>query len=330
MLMRVVSPRVSVVIPNWNGLGHLPECLEALTAQSFTDFEILLVDNASSDGSVEWVRQDHPEVRIVQRSDNGGFAKAVNAGISVARGEYVALLNNDTAAEPRWLAALVEALDAHGSYDFAASMMILYFSPDRLNAAGDVYNVRRLLGRNRGLGQSITRFNRIQRVLGACAGAALYRRTLFEEVGFFDEEFFLMHEDTDFNLRCLIAGKRCLYVPAARVRHKLRASIDTKPSWEMTRLAIRNEAIVAGKDVPAVVFVFALPTWLWRYLRQTFPVRPSKWHLVPMLVRQSGARIHAEIEGFRMGWKKRPEVWRLQAVGTLEILRWLVKGSGPA
>ncbi len=318
------------MIPNWNGLQHLPECLETIAGQSFTDFEILLVDNASSDGSVEWVRQSHPEVRIVQRPDNGGFSKAVNAGISVARGEYVALLNNDTAAEPRWLAALVEALDAHRAYDFTASMMILYFSPDRLNAAGDVYNIGLLAGKNRGFGEPLARFERNERVLGACAGAALYRRSLFDEVGLFDEDFFLMSEDTDFNLRCLIAGKRCLYVPDARIRHKFRASIDGEPVWEMTRLAIRNEAIVVAKDAPALLLACGPLIWCWRHFRQTFPVRPSKWHLVPMLVRQSGARIQAEIEGFRMGWKKRPEVWRLQAVGTLDILRWLVKGSGPA
>jgi GT2 family glycosyltransferase len=327
--MPAPSPRVTVVIPNWNGVRHLPECLEALAAQSLTDFDIFLVDNASSDGSVAWVREHRPEVRILQRSDNGGFSKAVNAGILAARSEYVALLNNDTAVDAGWLGALVDALDSHGAYDFAASQMILYSAAGCLNAAGDVYMLGRMASKNRGFGEPPSRYDTMERVLGACAGAVLYRRALFDEVGLFDEDFFLIGEDTDFNLRCLIAGKRCLYVPAARVRHKLRASIETKPVWEMTRLAARNEAIVAAKDLPVGMLFLRPILWAFRFVRQTLPVRPSKWHLVPMLLRQAPERFRAEVEGARIGLAKRPEVWRLKAIGTPEILRWLLKGSGP-
>jgi len=328
--MPAPSPRVTVVIPNWNGLRHLPECLGGLVAQSISDFEVLLIDNASSDGSAAWVREHHPEVRVLQRPDNGGFSKAVNAGILAARGEYVALLNNDTAVAAGWLAALVAALDDHRFYDFAASRMILYSAPGRLNAAGDVYMLGRMAGRNRGFGQPLSRYATMERVLGACAGAALYRRALFDEVGLFDEDFFLIGEDTDFSLRCLIAGKRCLYVPAARVRHKLRASIATEAVWAMTRLAARNEAIVAAKDLPAEVLLLIPLLWPYRFLRQTFPVRPSQWRLVPMLLRQAPGRLRAEVEGARLGLAKRPAVWRLKAVGTPEILRWLLWGSGHA
>ena len=201
-----------VVIPNWNGLRHLPECLETLAGQRFTDFEILLVDNHSDDDGVAWVREHHPEVRVIERADNGGFASAVNLGILCSRSEYVALLNNDTAVDPLWLQGLVEALDRL-PFDIAASMILLYDTPELLNAAGDVYDLWRLAGRNRGFGEPRDRYLAPKRVLGACAGAALYRRSLFAEVGLFDEDFFLMSEDTDFNLRCLIAGKRCLYVP---------------------------------------------------------------------------------------------------------------------
>jgi GT2 family glycosyltransferase len=328
--MPAPPPRVTVVIPNWNGMLHLSECLSALSAQSMSDFEVLLVDNASSDGSVAWVREHHPEVRILRRPDNGGFAKAVNAGIIVSRSEYVALLNNDTAVDAGWLAALVAALDDHRAYDFAASKMILYYEPERLNAVGDVYVLGRLAGRNRGLGAPVSRYGSMERVLGACAGAALYRRSLFREVGLFDEDFFLMSEDTDFNLRCLIAGKRCLYAPAAMVRHKFRASIEAEPVWEMTRLAARNEAFVAAKNLPAEVLLLTPIIWPYRFIRQTLLVRPSAWHLVPTLLRQSPGRLRAEVEGARMGLAKRPGIWQLRAAGTLEILRWLLKGSGPA
>jgi len=328
--MPASQPRITVVIPNWKGLRHLPDCLGALSAQSISDFEVLLVDNASSDGSVAWVQEHHPEVRILERPDNGGFAKAVNAGILAARGEYVALLNNDTVVDTGWLEALVVALDDHRDYDFAASKMILFYEPERLNAAGDVYVLGRLAGRNRGLGAPVSRYGSMERVLGACAGAALYRRSLFREVGLFDEDFFLMSEDTDFNLRCLIAGRRCLYVPAARVRHKYRASIETEPVWAMTRLAARNEAIVAAKDLPAEVLLLTPILWPYRFIRQTLLLRPSKWHSVPMLLRQAPGRFRAEVEGARVGLAKRPDVWCRRTAGTLEILRWLLRGSGPA
>ena len=310
-------------------MPHLPECLGALATQSFMDREIVFVDNASSDDSVSWVTAHHPEVRVISRPDNGGFSVAVNAGILASRSEYVALLNNDTAVEPDWLTELVRALDGHPSYDFAASKIILYYEPHRLNAAGDVYALGLVSGRNRGLGRPVSRHNKMERVLGACAGAALYRRSLFSEVGLFDEGFFLMSEDTDFNLRCLIAGKRCLYVPTAQVRHKLRASIDTVPTWEMARLATRNEAIVAAADLPACLFPVLPLLWPYRTIRKTLPVRPSRWHLLPGLLRQAPGRFRAELQGIRLGLAKRPEVWNRKAIGTLEILRWLVKGSGP-
>jgi GT2 family glycosyltransferase len=323
------TPRASVVIPNWNGLRHLPECMETLAAQSFQDFETILIDNASSDDSVAWMGKNHPEARVIVRPDNGGFSKAVNAGVLAARGEYIALLNNDTAVDVGWLEALVYALDTHSHYDLAASKMILYYEPERLNAAGDIYRLAPMAGANRGFGEPSSRYDEIERVLGACAGAAMYRSTLFHEVGLFDEDFFLMHEDTDFNLRCLIAGKRCLYVPGAQVRHKWRSSIGTEPESKMTRLLRRNEAFVAAKDLPARVLIPELLLWGWRMFRNTIPLRPSKWHLLPGLLRDSLGRFRAEVDGFRRGFAKRQSVWSLQAITTREIVRWLRNGSGP-
>jgi GT2 family glycosyltransferase len=323
-------PRVCVVIPNWNGRRHLPECLASLAAQTFRDFGITLVDNASGDDSLEWVQSHHPEVSVLRRLDNGGFAAAVNEGIGFSRSEYVALLNNDTIVHPGWLESLVGALDARQGYDFAASLMVFHGSPDKVNAAGDTYNLGRLTGANRGLGEPATKYRHERRVLGACAGAAMYRRTLFDQVGLFDEEFFLMSEDTDFNLRCLIAGKRCIFVPGALVRHKYRASIDTAPEWEMSRLAIRNEAMVVAKDLPAAVLALTPLIWPWRFFRQTFPVRPSKWHLIPMLVCTTPGRLEAEIDGLSRGWRKRRDVWRRRRASSAEIVRWLVWGSGAA
>lgn len=326
--MPEAAPRVTVVIPNYNGLPHLPACLSSLSGQLFQEFAVTVVDNGSADGSADWVARHDPHIELIALDHNVGFAKAVNAGIRAAHSEYVVLLNNDTVAHPRWLGGLVAALDTHPSYDFAASKMVFHRDPQRLNAAGDVYNVLRLSGRNRGLGRPARQYGIRKRVLGACAGAAMYRRALFDDVGLFDEDFFLMSEDTDFNLRCLIAGKRCLYVPDALVRHKARASIDQAPAWEMARLASRNEALVAAKDLP-LVLLFCPLLWIWRGLRQTVLLRYSKWHLIPGLVAHSGQRLQAEVEGARIGWRKRPQVWQHRVAGRREILRWLLWGTGP-
>jgi GT2 family glycosyltransferase len=310
-------------------MAHLPECLAALAAQSVTGFETLLVDNCSSDESVTWARGHYPEVRVLELPANGGFPKAVNAGVLASKSEYVALLNNDTAVDAGWLGALLQALDEHPDYDFAASKMILYSDSERINAAGDVWSMCRMSGKNRGFGKPASRYDTMERVLGACAGAALYRRALFDTVGLLDEDFFLMHEDTDFNLRCLIAGKRCLYVPAARVRHKWRSSVDAAPFAKMQSLSTRNSETVIARDLPMCITVLGLITWGYRALRHTVLVRPSNWRLMPAALRQAPRRIRMDARAFRAGLAQRREVWRLQTVGTREILRWLLKGSGP-
>ncbi len=328
--MSPAGPRVTIIIPNWNGLPHLPDCLAALASQSLSGSRVVMVDNASTDESVAWVQGHHPQVEIMRRADNGGFARAVNMGIAAANSEFVALLNNDTAVDPKWLESLVSALDTNPGYDLAASKMVLFHEPGRLNAAGDVYRLGLLAAKNRGYGRGAARYDRVERVMGACAGAALYRRAIFAEVGLFDEDFFLISEDTDFNLRCLIAGKRCLFVPTAIVRHKVRGTIGQVSTWEMEQLAARNEAIVAGKDLPTSILLLVPLFWPYRLARKTILTRPGRLGHAPGRLRRLPLRVRVELNGFRLGLAKRPDVWRLKAVGTLEILRWLLKGSGPA
>jgi len=329
MVREHVQSRVSVIIPNWNGLGHLDECFQALHAQTYRDFETILVDNASSDGSPEWVERNATATRVVRRADNGGFAAAVNEGILASAAEYVVLLNNDTSAEPDWLSELVNAMDRALDYDFAASLMLLYYEPGRVNAAGDIYALPLMAGRNRGLGKTVSEYVRPGRVLGACAGASIYRRAMFAEVGLFDEGFFLMSEDTDMNLRALIAGKRCCYVPTARVRHKVRASIDTEPSFDMKRLADRNEGMVIGKDLPALLFVLLPAMCLWRMLRKTILVSPKVWPKIPSLIAYTPTRVVAELEGFRKGLGKRKDVWARRGTTYWDIIRWMMVGWQP-
>jgi GT2 family glycosyltransferase len=218
------KPTFSVIIPHWNGRRHLDDCLSALRRQSWRDFETILVDNGSSDGSQAYVRQAFPEVRLVELGRNHGFTGACNAGYAVAQGEFLVLLNNDTAAEPGWLAALESAFRRHPRAGILASKLRLFDQPQRLHAAGDYYRCDGIPG-NRGVWQlDEGQFDREEAVFGACGAAAAYRRQMVAEVGFLDDVFYFSCEDVDIAWRAHLAGWQVIYVPTAVVYHKLKAT----------------------------------------------------------------------------------------------------------
>ena len=157
------------MIPNWNGMVHFPDCVRSLDAQTFKDFRITVVDNASEDDSVAWLRANAPHVRVIARDANDGFAAAVNDGIRAATAEYVVLLNNDTSAEADWLEQLVTGLDST-DYDFAAALMVFFDQPGVVNTAGDYFSLFRMLGMQRGARRRTSNFKEPRRVLGASGG----------------------------------------------------------------------------------------------------------------------------------------------------------------
>jgi GT2 family glycosyltransferase len=217
------APLVSVIIPNWNGARFLRPCLDSLRAQTYTLREVIVADGASADGSQALLRAEYPEVRLLELPENRGFAGNVNAGIRAARGEFLALLNNDATAAPDWLVELLAGFDdpAVGS---CASKMLLADPPDVLNSAGDFFGRDGLPG-NRGVWErDAGQYDRPEDVFGACGGAVAYRRALLEDVGLFDERFFYQCEDVDLAFRAQLAGWRCRYVPTARVQHRLSAT----------------------------------------------------------------------------------------------------------
>ena len=217
------TPVVSVIIPNWNGAHHLPTCLDSLRAQRWTDAEIIVVDNASHDESLE-VLARYPEVNVLPQRTNLGFTGACNAGLRVARGEMLVLLNNDTEADPHWLTALVDAFSRHPEVGLVASKMRLFDRRDVLHTAGD-YVTPDGMAHNRGIWQRDEgQYNHEAYVFSACGGSAAYRRRMLEEVGLLDEVFFFSFEDVDLAWRAQLAGWRCLYTPDAVVYHKLKAS----------------------------------------------------------------------------------------------------------
>jgi GT2 family glycosyltransferase len=248
--------RAVVVIPNWNGLEHLPECLDALAAQTYRDFETIVVDNASTDGSVAYLREEWPDVRVVELDHNTGFPGAVDAGIAVSATEFVVLLNNDTRATPDWLGRLVAAMDEHPEFAFASSKLLRYHAPELIDSAGHAYDLWIGASFNIGEEEPAERYAEPAWIFGACAAASIYRRSLFDDIGDYDEEFFFTHEDVEFDLRANVAGHRCLLVPDSIVYHKRGASYEVDA--QINLLGVRNRIWAAGKTLPPL----ALAIWL--------------------------------------------------------------------
>lgn len=218
------SPTFSVIVPNWNGRHHLETCLDSLRAQTLRDFEIIVVDNGSSDGSQALIGAGYPEVRLLELGRNTGFTGACSAGYAVARGEFIVLLNNDTEAEPGWLAAVAAAFAADPRVGIVACKLLLFDDRRCFHAAGDFYRTDGIPG-NRGIWQEDAgQYDRAEPVFGACGAAAAYRRTMLEEIGFLDDAFYFSCEDVDIAWRAHLAGWEVVYTPEAVVYHKLKAS----------------------------------------------------------------------------------------------------------
>lgn len=245
------------------GRVWLPECIAALRAQTFRDFEIIVVDNASSDGSREWLA-GQPDVRVIRNEANVGFAAACNQGIQASDAPFVALLNDDTRAEPQWLEALVEGMSAahprqKKGIGSCASLMLFADRPGVVQSAGIAVDRAAIAwDRLRGCPADSAAALCACEVFGASGGAALYRRAMLDEIGLFDERFFAYLEDVDLAWRAQRAGWRCVYVPRARVLHHTSAtSIAGSPFKH--RLLGRNKVWLAAKnarprDWPLIAF----------------------------------------------------------------------------
>ncbi len=243
----------SVIIPSWNGMKWLPGCLDALKKQSTLDFEIIVVDNGSSDESVSYMRDMHPDVRIITLDKNYGFSVAVNAGIREAKGEYLLLLNNDTLPDQEWVSTLLRVIaDSPAHVGSLASLMVSMDDPSVTDDAGDYLDWQGLAYK-RGHGDPVSQWTRSEPVFSACAGAALYRREFFDATGLFDEKFVSYLEDIDLGLRGNLLGFSCVFVPAARVRHKSHGSAI--PASVYVYHVTKNRAMIFLKNIPFRVLI---------------------------------------------------------------------------
>ncbi len=242
-------PTVSVIIPTWNGREQLAHCLAALHAQTQPPIQTIVVDNASVDGTVEWIETHHPWVYLLPLPENRGTTGGWNAGLRVASGDYVALLNNDAYPSITWLEALVTALETQPEFSFAACRLLLADGSGRIDAAGDGFDLHFggvMLGHKQLDGPV---FDQLREVFSATGAAAIYRREVFESVGEFDESLFMYSDDVDLGFRAQLQGYRCLYVPDAIAYHERGGSIgDSSPA--QVRFIYRNGLTVYLKNVP--------------------------------------------------------------------------------
>lgn len=250
--------QVTVVIPNLNGMKYLKGCLDSLRAQTMQDFSVILIDNGSEDGSADFVESNYPEAVVRRFEKNRGFCAAVNEGIRMARTPYVILLNNDTVCEPSFVEALFRAIDGMPRCFSCASKMLQMDAPDRIDNAGDFYCAFGWAFA-RGKGRPAVRYREKCEIFSACAGAAIYRRAVFDEIGLFDEVHFAYLEDVDVSYRARIAGYRNYYVPEAVIRHVGSATSGSVYNEFKTRYSSRNSIYLVYKNMPWPQILLNLP-----------------------------------------------------------------------
>jgi len=270
---------VSVVVVTWNRRDLLQSCLQSLSLQQLNNpFEVIVVDNGSVDGSVEMLVRDFSSnskfaLHLIRNSTNYGFCAANNQGFALATGEFIALLNNDAEAEPGWLAALLAALENHPDAGMAASKILVYEDPRRIDKAAHLIYPD---GQNRGRGTGefdTGQYDQMEEALWPDGCAAMYRRAMLDQIGGFDEDFFAYGDDAELGLRGRIAGWKCWYVPTAVVRHHRGSTLGVR-SPQRLELIERNRVLLAAKLFPwsllwlnKFYYVARLAAGLWATIR---------------------------------------------------------------
>ncbi|WP_243370829.1 glycosyltransferase family 2 protein [Geotalea sp. SG265] len=326
-----MKPRASIIIVNWNGIEHLPSCLDSLAAQSFRDFEVILVDNGSTDGSSALLRDRYPWVKLVELAENTGFATGNNIGLTHASGDYIVTLNNDTFAATDWLATIVAVADGYPEAGMVGSRICSYDEPDMVDSIG-VGICRDGMSRGRFRRQRFSSLGMadVEEILLPSACVALYRRAMLEETGFFDDDFFAYAEDTDLGLRCRLAGWKALLATRAVVYHKYSMTGGFFSPLKLY-LVERNHYWAALKTFPPGMLLLVPFFTLIRYVEQgrsilsghgsggEFLASGSRWALIAALLK---GQWHAVLGVPRM-LRKRRSIMGKRKIGSRDISRLL-------
>ena len=281
----------AVVIPNWNGRRWLSGCLNSLTGQQLAPAEVIVIDNGSTDGSVEYLAAEHPEVRVIALGRNTGFAHAANQGLRAAGTDAVALINTDVELAPDWLARMVAVLDAHPQSASVACKMLSLADPGEVYDAGDILRRDGACEQRGRFLRDDGRWDAPGEVFGACAGAALYRREAVLALGGFDERYFAYLEDVDLALRLRLAGWDCRYVPAVALHAGEGSSHQLSGAHH--RLIARNTVMLIVRFFPAA---WAIPV----FYRQLSWLRDAARH----------RRLRAHLTGLAQGMRAAPALAR--------------------
>jgi GT2 family glycosyltransferase len=318
----VAPPTVSVVIPTWNGRALLDVALGSLGRQSLAPLEVIVVDNGSADGTVEWLAERWPAVTVVALEENLGFAAGTNRGIARARGDVVALVNNDVELDPDFLRELVRALEANPEAASAAAKMLRFEDRGVIDATGDTLRWSGI-ALQRGQGEADRgQYDGAGPVFSACAGAAAYRRAAFDDVGLFDEAFFAYLEDVDWGFRAQLAGRGCVYVPSAIAYHIGGASTrrEGRPDPFFYGLPRRNNVWMVLKNYPASALALYAPLLVVNHAG-----------LVYVAVRDGMARAHfaalwAALRGLPRVLRQRRAIQRGRRIGRRELEPLVTRG----
>jgi GT2 family glycosyltransferase len=314
------AAKATVVIVNWNGGDFLERCLTALLAQTATPYEIILVDNASTDGSLEIARR-FPSVRLLAQNSNTGFARGNNLAINAAAAgsEWIALLNPDAFPEPRWLEECLLSTQRNPQFDIFGSKLLNASTPLLLDGAGDAYHMNGRVWRT-AHGVPVSHLGESEcEIFSPCAAAALYRRSALLEVGGFDEDFFCYVEDVDLGFRLRLAGYRCLYVPKSVVHHVGSGTTGGKNSDFSIYHGHRNLVWMFVKDMPGLLFWLLLP------LHVALNLVSIIWFA---LRGQGGVILRAKrdaVLGLPRMWRKRQQIQKARTASISEIWRMLDK-----
>ena len=315
----------TVIIPNFNGMKFIENCMKAMEKETSTSYHICVVDNGSTDGSKEWVEKNCPQVQLIDLGENTGFCGAVNAGIKAAKTPYVILLNNDTEVEYGFVKALEDALESEKkSFSVSAKMVDLY-NKEVLDGAGDLYCALGwafALGKGKNVKDNYTK---PQEIFSACGGAVIYKKEVLDYLGGFDQNHFAYLEDCDVGYRAQIFGYRNYYTPHAVVYHAGSGVSGSRHNEFKVTLSSKNSVYLIYKNMPVVQVIlnlpFLIPGFLVKYL---FFIKKGLGHTYSKGI-LNGIKLCGSKEGkikkIPFSWKHLPNYIRIQCKLWINVVR---------